>query len=272
MKNRSRVAAKVTGLLAAGALLFGVVGPASAATQDVSYALASGGISLPTPDGALDIALPSATGLVGTWDDVTGEFSAAFSSAEFSSTRAITAPIAGQLTQRIQFTTADPVEGTIDPATGIGSVDANFTVTIVVESLATDADPTNPIVIDVICPMTNVAVTYDVVATGLGGGSVIPTDLALTARAYTVPVPTCVVGPNGNAALLPSVQQGLIDALALPNSGGTSELELVAGAIPPPPSTTTTSIVTTTTAAPTTTAPPAPAPATPVAAAARFTG
>jgi len=271
MKNRSRLAAKVTGVLAAGALLFGVVGPAGAASQSVSYALTSGGISLPTSTVPLVIPLPAATGLTGTWDDATGAFSAAFTSVEFSSTRAITSPIAGDLTQRIQFTAPNPVTGNIDPATGLGTLAANFTVTIVVESLALATDPTNPITIDVICPMTNVAVTYDVVATGLGGTSVIPTDLALTAQAFTVPVPTCVLGPNGNAALLPSVQTGLVDALALPNSGGTSVLQMVAGAIPPPPSTTTTTIVTPTTA-PTTTAPPPARPATPVAAAARFTG
>lgn len=271
MKNRSRMAAKLTGVLAAGALLFGAVGPAGAASQDVSYALTSGGISLPTSTVPLVIPLPAATGLTGTWDDVTGDFSAAFTSAEFSSTRAITAPVAGDLTQRIQFTAPNPVTGNIDPATGLGTLAANFTVTIVVESLALPP-PAAPITIDVICPMTNVAVTYDVVATGLGGGSVIPTDLALTAQAFTVPVPTCVLGPNGNAALLASVQSGLVTALALPNTGGTSVLQMVAGAIPPPPSTTTTTIVTPTTAAPTTTAAPAARPATPVAAAARFTG
>lgn len=267
MRNRSRTAAKVTGVVAAAALIFGATsGPAGAAVQDVEYTLSSGNVTLPTSGDPLVISFPASTGLTGTWDDATGDFDAAFTSAPFTSSRDITSPVVGTLTQTVQFSAPDGFSGNIDPATGLGTLDASFDVTITVDSLVIPPS-TDPIVIDVICPMPDIPITFDVVATGLGAESVIPTDLALTAQAFTVPVPTCVLGPNGNAALLPSVQQGLIDALALPNANATSVLGMVAGSIPPPPPTTTTTAApSTTTTTPGSSAPQA------VVAQPRFTG
>ena len=66
------------------------------------------------------------------------------------------------------------------------------------------------------------------------------TELQLTAQPFTVPAPICTAGPNATLSLLPTAQQGLIDALALPNPGATAELQLLSGPIPPAPSTTTT--------------------------------
>ena len=89
-------------------------------------------------------------------------------------------------------------------------------------------------------------------------------------RAFTVPAATCVAGPNTNPAIpQQTVQDGLNNGLALPNSNATSALQLVAGAVPPPPSTTTTTIPPTTTTVP---AEEEAEPASAVAANARFTG
>src|SRR4051812_29536791 len=78
MKNRSRIAAKVTGVVAAGALVFGVVGAAGAATNEVSFKLDSGSVTIGT---GAPFALNPATGVTGTYDDVTGAFVGTFTSA-----------------------------------------------------------------------------------------------------------------------------------------------------------------------------------------------
>jgi len=249
-------------------LVFGVMGPAGAATQDVSYALGTGTVTV----GDTVYNLPASTGIVGTWDDVSGDFSGVFSSTAVQSSRAVAAPIPGTITLNSVFVATTDLTGNIDPATGLGTLGTTFDVVVTLESLAPDADPTTPIVLDQICTIAAVPVTYNVTATGLGVGSEIFTDLSLTANPFNAPAATCVAGPAGNPALTPLVEPSFNTSAGLPTDQTASALTFVAGAIPPPPSTTTTTIVTPTTAAPTTTAPPAAPPATPVGAAARFTG
>lgn len=268
MMNRGRTAAKVTGVAAAAALVFGVMGPAGAATQDVSYALGTGTVTV----GDTVYNLPAATGIVGTWDDVSGDFTGEFTSAPVPSSQSVAAPIPGTINLTYEFVATADVTGNIDPATGTGTLGTTFNVVVTLQSLAPTADPANPLVLDQICTIGGVPVSYAVTATGLGATSEIFTDLSLTAAPFNAPAATCVAGPAGNPALTPTVETSFNTSAGLPTDATASALTLVAGAIPPPPSTTTTTIVTPTTAAPTTTAPPAARPATPVAAAARFTG
>jgi len=267
MKNRSRLAAKVTGVLAAGALLFGVAGPAAAAPLDVEYRIDTGTITLPSAAPVV-IPLPAATGIVGTWDDATGDFTGDFTSEPFTSSRDVTSPVVGTITQTVEILAPDPITGNIDPATGLGTLNAVFNVNITIDSLLIPP-ATVPTPIGALCTITGVNATYAVVATGLGVGSEIPTELEMTS-AFTVPAATCIIIATGDPA--PAlITDGLNGALALPNTAATSALTFVAGAIPPqaPTTTTTTAAPTTTT---TTTVPPAAPPATPVGAAARFTG
>jgi hypothetical protein len=277
MTNRGRTAAKLTGVAAAAALVFGVIGPAGAATQNVEYRLdadAGGGdITLPTSGDPVVIDLLAATGVTGTWDDVTGAFTGSFETAPIQATNPAPspAPPGSTIDQTTTITSpANGVTGTIDPATGTGTLTAPFDVSIYLASLTIPGTPPTVLPLDFTCTMPTVNVTYNVVATKVPADSLNFTNLTLTSQPFTVGTATCVGGPNSNPALHDQIQNGLNTTLALPNSNATSSLALIAGAVPPPPVTTTTTIpaTTTTTAAPSTTTTPAAA----VTATVRFTG
>src|SRR4051812_28033412 len=125
MNNRSRVAAKATGVLAAGALVFGVVGTAGAATNDVSYKLDSGSVTIGT---GAPFALNPSTGVTGTYDDVTGAFAGTFTSAPsaftISSPAEISPGVFVPATISVQVTNIPlgQATGTIDPVSGKGSI------------------------------------------------------------------------------------------------------------------------------------------------------
>ena len=89
MRNRGCMAAKVTGVAAVAALIFGVMGPASAAMQDVEYRLdpGKGTITLPTSGDPVVISFLDGTGIVGTYDDVSGDVRGSFTTAPIPSTR-----------------------------------------------------------------------------------------------------------------------------------------------------------------------------------------
>jgi len=245
MTNRKRTAAKLAGIAAAAALILSTVGTASAASQSISYALSTGSMTL----GANSYPLPASTGIVGTWDDATGDFAGTFSSEAVSFTQEIVDPVAGTLTLTAQFIASTGVTGNIDPATGTGTLSATFDVVITVQDLTTADDPPANFIVDQICTISSVPVEFTVSASGLGAESEIFTDLSLTASGFSAPAATCVPGPDGNPAFTALVQDGINDAAGLPTSDTSAEFRFTAGAVPPPSTTTTT----TTTAAPTTT-------------------
>jgi hypothetical protein len=274
MKNRSRMAAKVTGVVAAGALLFGVVGAAGAASQAVEYKLDSGSVTLGTGD---PFVLNPATGVTGTWDDVTGDFTGTFTSAPTASvldTLVQVAPAPAPKTPAavsvvITNIPLGPATGNIDPTTGNGNVALGLNVEILLESVSIDGGAAVPL--GITCNINPMNIPFAVTATGLGAESAIFTNLNLSASGFTVNAATCTGGTN--PALLPLVTTGLNESIGIIAPATTTTqtaaaLALSAGAIPPPASTTTTTIVTTTT----TTAAPAAAPAAAVNTTAKFTG
>ena len=230
--------------------------------NDVEFRLepGNGSITLPTSGDPVVISLLDATGVVGTYDDVSGDFLGSFTTAPIPSTRPAPAPAppGSTISQVTSITSpADGVTGTIDPATGEGTLTAPFSVTIYLDSLT--IPPATTLILDYTCTIPTFNVTYDIVATKVPADSLNFTNLALTSQPFTVPAATCVAGPNTNPAIpQATVQDGLNSSLALPNSNATSALQLVAGAVPPPPPTTTTSIPasTTSTTTPGSTAPP----------------
>lgn len=260
--TRGRAAAAVAG---GAALLLGTVAlPAGAASHDVSYRLVDGTVRV----GAQEYSLPAATGVTGTWDDVTGDFVGTFVSEPTQSAQDITSPLAGTIHLTYEFQGVGDVTGNVDPGTGTGTLDSLLNVVIYLDRLETAADPID---LDVTCTIPNVAVSYDVTATGLGAESEIFTDIVLSAAGFSVPTAGCVDGAVAGAAGL--VEGSINDLLALPSEDTDAEITLEAGAVPPPTPTTTRAPVpstTSTTAAAGT--PGAADPARPVAASPRYTG
>ncbi len=244
MSTGGRTAAKITGVAAAAGLVFGMMGPAFAASQVVEYRLDSGSVTI----NETTYALPDSTGIEGTWDDATGDFTGVFRSSAVPSQQAVTSPVVGTIDLTTEFVGTTDVTGTIDPATGDGSLGLTMDVVITLQSLSTAPD-VPPVILDQVCTIANVPVSYSVTATGLGADSEIFTNLALTAAPFAAPAATCVAGPAGNPALTPIIQENINTTVGLPTQDTASVLSFVAGAIPPPPpSTTTTTGVTTTTA------------------------
>jgi hypothetical protein len=108
-------------LLAGAGLVAGglaVVGPASAAAQDVSYSLTSGSLSV----GAQSFTLPASGGFNGTLDDATGDLEGEFVFPVIQSqiTDPLPAVVKATLVQQ------GPAAGSIDPVSG----DAQLAVTI----------------------------------------------------------------------------------------------------------------------------------------------
>lgn len=227
--TRGRVAAVAGG----AALLLGtVVLPAGAETHDVTYALDNGVITV----GANEYELPAATGISGTWDDVTGDFEGTFTSAPVDTTSELTAPVVGTIFLSYEFIGAGPVTGNIDPATGIGGASSLVDVEIRVDRLETGGDP---VILDTICTIAGVTVDYDIEATGAIPESTLFNSLSLTASGFNVPEPTCVLGPEGNEQLLPILQGAIGEQLGVPTSDTSAEIVLSLGDIPEPPPTTT---------------------------------
>jgi hypothetical protein len=285
MKNRSRMAAKVTGIAAAGGLLLALVGPVSpagAASQDVEYKLDSGTVTINVPafDGqpppcvsgpakVVSLELPTATGLKGTWDDATGAFDADFISEEKPGVLVTDCPIPGNIELRTQFLAPDGVTGNIDPVTGAGTLSAAFDVNIFVARLVPTSGTPPEVVLNVSCTLSDVQVSYTAQAT-ISDQSVIPTNISLNASGFTIPAAQCTGGPTPEILALITSSLNGVAGLNLPNSTTASALTLSAGAVPPPaPTTTTTTLPTTTTT--TTTVDEAPA-ADAVTATVRFTG
>ena len=252
MRIRNRTAGALACVVATAALLTATTGMAGAATQDAEYALGTGQVTI----GANPYTLPAATGIVGTWDDVTGAFDGVFTSEAVTTTQAVTSPLAGTITLNYQFVAASNVTGVIDPVTGAGTLSTAMNVVITLESIALDSDPGNPLVLDQVCTIANVPMNFT--ATASGGPAPIWANLGLTDSGFAAPTGTCVAGPAGNPALTPTIQTTLNDSVGLPTQQTSADLRFTAGQAPPASTTTTTAAPTTTTTAPTTTTSVAP--------------
>lgn len=243
MVMRAGVMTKVCTVAAAGAVVFGVMGPASAATRDVEYALVAGTVTV----GSNDYVLPAATSLVGTWDDATGAFDAVFTSDVVASTQEVVSPIVGTINLTYQFVATENVTGTIDPATGLGTLGTTFNVVVTLQQLTPTASPDAPIVLDQICTIAAVPVSYAATGTDPDVSTGIFTSLGLEASGFAAPAATCVAGPAGNPALTPTVETSFNTSAGLPTSETASDVGLISGVAPPPSTTIPTSAPTTAT-------------------------
>lgn len=107
------------------ALTVGFGSPAQAAPIDISLFLVSGSLVIPgLPTGPVE--LPTGTGITGTWDDETGDFSGDFVIPDSSMGEII--PDSGIC---LNVGGSGSATGNIDPATGAGTVDATLTIELV---------------------------------------------------------------------------------------------------------------------------------------------
>lgn len=116
-------------LLAAGGLVaggFAVVGPASAASQEVAFGLTSGSLSV----GAQSFTLPASGGFNGTLDDATGDLEGEFVFPVIQSN--ITDPLPA--TVKATLSQQGPASGSIDPTTGDAALSVSIRIGIEVRT------------------------------------------------------------------------------------------------------------------------------------------
>jgi hypothetical protein len=247
MTKNGRIASVVGGAaVAAALLLLGTVGVAFAAIHEVEYTLETGQVSI--GDGPPFESSPS-TGVIGTFDDETGEFEGTYVSAPVAATLdtevQVVPPPAPKTPAVIQLEIENiplgPTTGTFDPETGIGTSVLDLRVEIFISTVSLNGGA--PITLDVTCNLNPIHIEFDVVATGIGEDSLTPTRLELSAEGFSVPAASCTGGPSPEitAAVTAGINETLgIVAPATSTTDTAADLVLVAGQIPPPPTTTTT--------------------------------
>jgi hypothetical protein len=132
MRNRGRFAAKAAGVFAAMALMVCLMGPAGAAEIDVSFLLEDGS-EITTPGQVLplfDPDNPMSSGIVGVWDDTTGDLTADLEIAPRQSQECVASGgTFGILTSTTTYD-ASEVVGNIDPVTGDAELSTDVDVSI----------------------------------------------------------------------------------------------------------------------------------------------
>src|SRR5690349_1006519 len=135
-----RYAALAATILAIGASIV-AAGVAQAAPIDVSFRLESGTTTI----GDLPPFAPNeSTGVTGTWDDVTGDFTGTYVSAptagELDTEVQVAPPPAPKTPAHIVLTVEQiakgPVTGTIDPDTGIGTSSLDLRTEIIIQTVS----------------------------------------------------------------------------------------------------------------------------------------
>jgi hypothetical protein len=262
MRNRGRFAAKAAGVFAAMALMVGLMGPAGAAEIDVSFLLEDGS-EITTPGQVLplfDPDNPMSSGIVGVWDDTTGDLTADLEIAPRQSQECVASGgTFGILTSTTTYD-ASEVVGNIDPVTGDAELSTDVDVSIDIPNIDLYADagctvPLAPLALDTTCEVGPVNIQA---SSSNPGGQ--PFDLDLDNGTFVVTEQDISIGaavctaPNPDLATL--VQTGLNTRFELPTDAADATMNFVVGEIvppdpPPPPST----------LAPTTVAPAAPPPA-----------
>jgi len=216
---------KIAAALVAAAALVLPMTAACAAEQDLEFTNTAGTVSVGDID--LEIAAGDA-GLVGTWDDVTGEFTG---TTTFNPITIPANPPDVPIAVVVQLINADDnVEGTIDPETGAAELTAamQFQLTVPGETPIVCASP-----------------AFDVTFTDSEALAPLPFDESAD---YTISLDGSFNMPafGGDCAIAAIVN----DTLGLPTDG-TAALDLVRGTPAPPttPTTPTTTATTTTAAA-----------------------
>jgi hypothetical protein len=274
MRNRSRTAAKLAAVFGSLALMAGLVTlapSANAAEVAFEYVMLDGSeVTVgDTVFPLFDSANPTSAGLVGVIDDVTGDFEADMTIPDRATTQRVDdPPLPGDISLIIRIS-ADPVVGNVDPATNVVEAATLVDVAMTFEQLVPDANPAAPIVLGITCTMADIPMELSSEPDGENfDPNANPTTFAVADADFEFPLPTCVTDPGGTDALRPTVEQGLIDNLSLPNDDTTAFLTFESGSLTPP------TPLPTTTAPPTTatTVAPAATAAQPVRATPRVTG
>jgi hypothetical protein len=254
-------------LMAAGLGLMGMPS-AQAAQIDVSFVLVDGSEMVigGSPFPLFDPANPTSSGIVGQYDDVTGEFEGEFVSPARRATQTVDAPIAGTIDVVID-TVPISSDGHIDPVTGAVEVTSVFDLEMLFEQLVPTATPNSPVPLNVLCTIP--AITLELTTDPPGfPPAVLGEGFALADDGFEVAEPECEGSVAGvDPAIVGLVRGGLIDRLSLPTTDTAIFLEFAPGDL------TDAEPLEPLAAPPTTVAPVAPvAPAVAVQAAPRLTG
>jgi hypothetical protein len=224
--------AKLAAVAAALVMMFPMTS-AQAAEQDLEFVNTGGSFAI----GATALTLDAgAGGIVGVWDDVSGDF---VGSTQFNPIAIPADPpaVPVDVVINLDATSANNVVGDIDPATGDAALIANMQIAIEIPALG------------VTCTTPAFDVTFDTDPPDGSPFEPLPFDDSQT---YTIglqgsfTVPALVAGGcgAGQDALV-----GVVNTtLGLP-TGGTAVLPLERGSVPPPPPTTPTTTGTTSTTA-----------------------
>lgn len=262
MNTKRRALSGAMALALAGGAVVTTALPTGAAEQELILALATGQIQivdtpLPLPDG--DPEGEGTTTFIGTWDDVSGAVNGTLTVPTINLTVASPLPPGDPLPVQVNITQTGGGTGTIDPATGDGTVD------ITVQARISSPDPAiGPLIGDncVLAPI-NLSLTAD------AQFDADPVIIGMTQNGFFVP------GASGCGA--DGALNGIINTTLGIGEGTentSASLRFLQTDTPPPPPTTTTTVATTSTTAPTTstTARPAATAARPVAARPAYTG
>lgn len=229
-----RTSAKACGVLAVMAISFGLIGAPAAhgASVDVSFVLVDGSTMVIGPGEfpLFDPDNPTSSGIVGVWDDVTGDFDGEFVSPTRRATQRVDAPIAGDLDLVIDTTPVSSV-GSIDPVTGAIEVTTVFDLDLLFERLVPDANPAAPVALNVACTLPAITLELSTDAPGFPPTTV-GEGFALADEGFHVPLPTCEGAvPGVDPTIVTLVRNGLIDRLTLPTTATSIFLEFAPGEV-----------------------------------------
>jgi hypothetical protein len=237
MTIRRRATTKLAAALVAGALVLGFIGApgVQAAVVNVSYVVVDGSeMNIgDTVFPLFDPANPNSSGIVGTYDDVTGEFEGEFISPERRTTQRVEAPLAGNI-DLVIATESVSSQGTIDPVTGEVAVTNVIDIVMTFEQLVPDSGVPPFIALNVACTLAGVEL--ELTSEPPGFPPTAPGEpFAIAGEGFEVPEPTCegtIPGVDPNIVTL--VRDGLIDNLGLPTTDTSIYLEFAPGTPTPP--------------------------------------
>jgi hypothetical protein len=211
----------IAGLLA---LLSTVMTPVSAAEIDVSFVVTEGTITI----GPRDFELPAdgTTGIVGVWDDATGDFAGEYIVPPRRTTQRNETVIPGDIELEINML-FDPVVGTVDPVSGEIDVETEVDVVLTFIQLVPDADPTSPVPLNVECVLGPIELQLSSSPDGEPiDFAESPLSFVVTDDEFDVGDPACGPGsvpgfPEPDATIINLVRTGLIENLETPTTGST---------------------------------------------------
>lgn len=238
MRKRSRTAAKLAGAVGVLALVATMLGlsPASAEEQPLEYVLLDGSVVTvgETEFPLFDPANPTSAGVTGVIDDVTGDFEGDLVIPPRETTQRVDAPVIGPSTINLRVSVeAEPIVGNVDPETGEVIATSVIDVKMLFVDLIPDSGIPANLALNIECTMADITMEL---ASDPDGEPFDPETqtFAVAGGGFEFPLPECVNLTEEGAPLVPTVRDGLIENLGLPNSDTTAFLSFEAGTLTPP--------------------------------------